>query len=60
MACWLPIAVTGIWEAVAAPWFAFGWMYGAKHLAVAKLQNHPLGLVSEVPLHPKASRPQGG
>ncbi|MDQ0035945.1 O-antigen ligase [Variovorax boronicumulans] len=29
---WLPIALTGVWEASAVAWMAFGWYYGAsKH-----------------------------
>lgn len=30
---WLPIAMTGVWEASAVAWMAFGWYFGAsKHL----------------------------
>lgn len=37
---WLPIAMTGVWEASAVAWMAFGWYYGAsKHLYTAL--DHP-------------------
>jgi O-antigen ligase len=40
MATWLPIAMTGVWEASAVAWMAFGWYYGAsKHQYVPPEQK---------------------